>query len=141
MPFFIISDIGRTVVKIRRGAVCDNAAVKSAVNLRVILDLSVYNKRAVGRKERCKLMEGVSDIFQILEEIQVVFFNIQYHTDLREEVKETVRVLAGFCEESFGTADADIAADGLEDSSNGDRGIRFPSRRIWEIMEVVVVFP
>ena len=41
-------------------------------------------------------MEGVADIGKILEEIQVVFLNVQDHVHSREEGQETVGVLTCF---------------------------------------------
>ena len=36
-------------------------------------------------------MERMSDVFKILEEVQMIFLNIEDDTDLRIKMKETVK--------------------------------------------------
>ena len=67
-------------------------------------------------------MEGITDISQILEEIQMIFVNIQDHTDLRKEMQETVRLFACFGNK---VAHTDISADGFQDSAYGNRRVQF----------------
>ena len=50
-----------------RQAVCDLVEVR---------DLAVYNQRSVRRNKLCKAPERSADIRKILEEVQVVRFNI-----------------------------------------------------------------
>ena len=66
-------------------------------------------------------MEGMADVCKIFEEIHMVFFNVQDHIYGWEEGQEAVGVFACFCQKQVGSA--------------------WASRRIMEIMEVVVVFP
>ena len=40
---------------------------------------------AVSGQKLCKFMEGIPDILQILEKVQVIFFDIQDHTDPGEK--------------------------------------------------------
>ena len=86
-------------------------AVKISRNLIQTLDVAVDNKCSVFWKQLCKSVERVADIFQILEEVQMVFVNIQDHTDLREEAKETVRIFACFRNKNLGITDTDISTD------------------------------
>ena len=74
-------------------------------------------------------MEGITDISQILEEIQMIFVNIQDHTDLREEMQKTVRVFACFGNKVFRVAHTDISADGFQDSAYGDRRVQFSGEK------------
>ena len=75
-----------------------------------------------------------------LKKVEMILLYIQDHTDLREKMEETVRVLTGLSKKCTGTSDTDIAPDGFENAANGDGRIQIASRRMWEIMEVVVVF-
>ena len=79
-------------------------------------------------------MEGEADIIEILEEVEMVCIDVQDDRDLRIQRQEAVRILTGFCDEVLRVADAHISADGRQDAA--DRDIR-----MWESMEVVVVFP
>ena len=44
-------------------------------------------------------MKGVTDIFQIFKEIQMIGFNVQDDADLREKVQEAVCIFTGLCDE------------------------------------------
>ena len=56
-------------------------------------------------------MEGMSDVFQIFEEVQMILFYIKNDTDLREEVKKTVCVLTGFRNKCLRFTDTDVTTD------------------------------
>ncbi len=65
--------------------------------LKTYLEANGFTKTATDDREQfCKPMEGVTDIGKILEEIQVVFLNVQDHVHSREEGQETVGVLTCF---------------------------------------------
>ena len=56
----------------------------------------VYDdKSAVFRSTKCKFSEGFLQIFEILEVIQMILFNIQYYCDSRMKIQEGIIVLAG----------------------------------------------
>ena len=76
MAVLIVSDIVRAVIKITGRAVRHDIAGEPAVYLGIIFDIPVDDKRAVVRQECGELMEGMPDVFQILKEIQMVFFYI-----------------------------------------------------------------
>ena len=59
------------------------------------------------------------DIFQILEEVQMVRVDIEDHADLRLETQETVGIFTGFRDKILGASHTDIAADLLQDAANG----------------------
>ena len=72
----IVGNIVCTVIKIAGGTVSYHIAGKSALYLGIIFNISVDDKRAVVWEESRKLMEGMTDILQVLEEIKMVFFYI-----------------------------------------------------------------
>ena len=65
-------------------------------------------------------MKGVTDIFQIFKEIQMIGFNVQDDADLREKVQEAVCIFTGLCDEDAGASDPDISADGLQNPAHRD---------------------
>ena len=67
-------------------------------------------------------MEGMSDVFKILEEVQMIFLNIEDDTDFRIKMKETVRIFTGFCDKSLRLSNADVTTDCLENTA--DRNCR-----------------
>ena len=67
-------------------------------------------------------MEGMSDVFKILEEVQMIFLNIEDDTDLRIKMKETVCIFTGFCDKSLRLSNADVTTDCLENTA--DRNCR-----------------
>lgn len=62
----------------------------------------VDDQSSIFRQKSCKLMERMTNIFQVLEEVQMIFFNVQNNPDCREEMKKTIRVLTGFRDKCFG---------------------------------------
>lgn len=54
----------------------------------------------------------------------MVFFYIKDNSYCGEKVEKAVGVLAGLRDEAAGVADADIAADGIQDTAHGDSGIQ-----------------
>ena len=65
-------------------------------------------------------MERCRNIVEIFEEIQMILVHIQDDAQSRDHGVIAVRILAGFGDEIFGLADADIAADRRENSSHRD---------------------
>ena len=96
--FFIVGDILRTVVKFRRHSVSHHAAVQTFADFLILIDLSVNDQCSVRWQQGCKLMKGVTDIFQIFKEIQMIGFNVQDDADLREKVQEAVCIFTGLCD-------------------------------------------
>ncbi len=68
-------------------------------------------------------MERMTNIFQVLEEVQMIFFNVQNNPDCREEMKKTIRVLTGFCDKCFGFSYTDIPSDSLENTADRNRRV------------------
>ena len=97
--FFIVGDILRTVVKFWRHSVSHHAAVQTFADFLILIDLSVNDQCSVRWQQGCKLMKGVTDIFQIFKEIQMIGFNVQDDADLREKVQEAVCIFTGLCDE------------------------------------------
>ena len=77
------------------------------------LVIGVGDDKAALRHQGGKVMEGVLDIGQVLEEVQMIFVNIQDYADLREEMQETVRIFTGFCDKIFRITYTDVTADSL----------------------------
>ena len=118
--FFIVGDILRTVVKFWRHSVSHHAAVQTFADFLILIDLSVNDQCSVRWQQGCKLMKGVTDIFQIFKEIQMIGFNVQDDADLREKVQEAVCIFTGLCDEDAGASDPDISADGLQNPAHRD---------------------
>ena len=74
-------------------------------------------------------MKGVTDIFQIFKEIQMIGFNVQDDADLREKVQEAVCIFTGFCDKNTGASYPDISADGLKDPAYRMVGSVAPASR------------
>ena len=53
----------------------------------------------------------------------MISIDVQDDADFWEKAEKTVGVLAGFCDEGFGAAYADIPADGRKDAAYADGGI------------------
>lgn len=85
---FIVGDILRTVVKFWRHSVSHHAAVQTFADFLILIDLSVNDQCSVRWQQGCKLMKGVTDIFQIFKEIQMIGFNVQDDADLREKCRK-----------------------------------------------------
>ena len=81
------------------------------------------------------------DIFQIFEEIQVIFFNIQDDADFREKMKKAVGIFTGFCNKCPEFPTRIFPPIAFRIPPTDMVGSRSPARRMCEIIEVVVVLP
>ena len=129
MSVFIIGHIFCTVVRTRCGTIGDDIAVQSFINLLMIIYITVDDQRAVLRKEFRELAEGMTDVLQVFEEVEMILLDIQDHADLREEVKEAVGVFAGLCDKCLRTAHTDIASDGFQDATDRDGRIHIARKK------------
>ena len=73
---FIKSDVGCAVIRIVVKTVGDNVTGKSFVDLLIVVDIGIDHQSSVRRQKRRKLMERMTDIFQIFKEIQMILFYI-----------------------------------------------------------------
>ena len=101
MSEFIVCDIVSSVVGFLLKAVGDDFAWKILRDLLVFRSICVDDQCAVCRKKFCKLTERMTDVINILEEIQMIRIHVQDDADLREKAQEAVGVFAGFGEESL----------------------------------------
>ena len=70
-------------------------------------------------------MERSPNLIDILEEVHMIFFDVQDNAVFRMEIQETVGVFAGFCQKYIGTAHADISSDGFQHTTHRDGRISF----------------
>ena len=92
----VIGNIGSGVICLAGHFVCDQISIHTIGNLVYVLDIAIHYQQPVCREQFCKPMEGVADISKILEEIQVVFLDVQDHVHSREKGQEAVGVLTCF---------------------------------------------
>ena len=92
----VIGNIGSGVICLTGHFVCDQISIHTVGDLVYVPDLAIHYKKSVCREQFCKSMEGMADICKILEEIQVVFLNVQDHIYGREEGQEAVGVFTCF---------------------------------------------
>ena len=83
----------------------------------------------------------MTDIVNILKEIQMVCIHIQDNTDLREKAQKAVCVFAGFCDKSLRIAYADVSADSRKNTSHTDGRVTVSCKKNGDTIDVVVVFP
>ncbi len=50
--------------------------------------VGVDDQSAERREKLCKFPEGMADVIDVLEEIQMIGIHVQDHTDLREKLKK-----------------------------------------------------
>ena len=118
-PPLIVGNIHRIVV----GAFCavgDHIGTDALCDLRRIRNCAADDKRSALPDIAGKTVEGMADVVQILEKVQVIRVDVQNQSDFRVEAQEAVRVLAGFRDEILRIPDADISANLLQDSPDGN---------------------
>ena len=119
----IIGDIVRGIVEAVVMAVGHDLCGESLHDLLVFRNLAADDDSAVIRRIAGKEAEGMTDIRQILEEIQMVRLHVQDDRHRREKAQEAVGVLAGFHHKVLRPAHADIAADGIQHSAERNRRV------------------
>ena len=115
----IVGNVHRIVV----GTLCaigDHAGADALCDLRKIRDGAADDKRSALLDIARETVKRMADVIQILEKVQVVRIDVQNQSDFRIEAQEAVCVLAGFRDEVIRIADADIPADLLQDSPDGN---------------------
>ena len=85
MSVFIPGDICSCIICVMLKTVSKNMTWKITGNSFIFRCVSIDDQGAVSRKKFCKLPEGMADIVNILEEIQMVRIHVQDDTDFREE--------------------------------------------------------
>lgn len=63
----------------------DDAAGKTCINFFDIRNGPVDNQRPVSREKRCKTTKGGTDIMDVFEEVEMIFFYIKYNSYFREK--------------------------------------------------------
>ena len=122
MSVFIPGDICGCIICLMLQTIGENMTWKATGNSLVFRCISIDDQSSVRRKKLSKFPEGMTDIVNILEEVQMVGIHVQDHADLREEAQEAVGIFTCFCDESFRVADTDIPVDGRKDSAYTDSG-------------------
>ncbi len=99
---------------------CDDGARKPAGDLLVVVDRTVDDQCTIRLCVLCKKPEGMTDIGKILKEIQMLCLNVEDDAVFRTEIQKAVRVLTCLRQKRLGVADAQIAAERFEDTSDRD---------------------
>ena len=83
----IVGDVGSGIISDRLilQRVGDNFAAKAFGHVIVFRRIGVDNQHAVGREQTGKRTEGVADVIDILEEIEMVCIHVEDNADFREE--------------------------------------------------------
>ena len=101
----------------------DHPARKSFTDLLILPDIAVYDKDAILWQKLCKPSEGVSDIIDILKEIQMVRLDVQNDLHGGKKGQEAVGIFTGLGHEHLRAAHTDIAADGVQHPPYGNGGV------------------
>ena len=120
MSIFVISDICCLIICIMFQTISDHITWKIPNDIFIFRSICIDDQCTVSRKKLCKAAEGMTDIVNILKEIQMVCIHIQDNTDLREKAQKAVCVFAGFCDKSLRIAYADVSADSRKNTSHTD---------------------
>ena len=85
MSEFIIENMGSSIVSRIFQTIGDDLTGESVCDLLILRCVCVDHKCTVSRKKFCKLTERMTDVINILKEIQMICIHVQDHADLREE--------------------------------------------------------
>ena len=77
MRVIVILDITGTVIVAAAVTESNDLAFYRFYDLLIVLDITVDDNRALSRHALGKQLEGMTDIRQILEEIEMIFFYIK----------------------------------------------------------------
>ena len=83
----------------------------------------------------------MADVLNIFKEVEMFCFDIQNDAVFRIKMQEAVRVFARFRQEEIGLAYPQVAVERFKIPPTVMVGSHLAARRIWLIMEVVVVLP
>ena len=81
MRLLIIGNVGGTVITFCIASVSDDPAGESLCDLFVIRNITVDDEDAVLRELFSKKTEGMTDVINILEEIQMIRIDVQDDAD------------------------------------------------------------
>ncbi len=112
------------VIRIIIGAKGDHGTFQVMGNFIRILNLPIDNQTAVLRQKLRKFPEGIPDIVQVPEKVQVIGLNIQDNADSGEKIEKTVGVFTGFRDKITGFSYTHIAPDILQYAADGQSGIQ-----------------
>ncbi len=111
-------------VHIRGQAKGDEAAVNALERIHGVLVHAVGNDNAaILGGQLCKLTEGVLDVLQVLEEVQMVGVDIQNDSDGGGEVQEGVAVFAGLHDDGVAMAHPMARIQQVQVAANHNRGV------------------
>ena len=98
-------------------------AIRAFHNAHRVLIVMVDNDQTADGYEFTELMEGMHDIVNVLEEVEVVGFYVQHDRDGRREGQEGIAVFASLGNEGAVAADAERAADRGQVGTDHNGGI------------------
>ena len=101
MAKLVIGNIRSCIICLMLQTLGKYLAGQSFCDFFVLRCICVDNESSVLRKKLCKFAERAADIFNILEEIQMIRINIQDNADLREKAQKAVCILTGFGQEGL----------------------------------------
>ena len=120
MTIFVISDIGCLIVGIMLKTISNDLAWKITYDILIFRCICIDDQCAVSRKELCETAERMTDIINVLEEIQMICIHVQDNADFREKAQKTICIFACFCDKSFRFTYTDISADCRKNPTNTD---------------------
>ena len=85
MSVFIPGNVCCGVIGIVLQTIGKNIAWKLPGDRLILRCVGVDDQSTVSREKLCKFPEGMADVIDVLEEIQMIGIHVQDHTDLREE--------------------------------------------------------
>ena len=129
MGILVIGNILCAVVGIRVPPECDHPALQPFDEIGKIPDPAVDHQETVLRQKLGKAAEGMADIINILEEIQMIRLHVEDHLCRGMEGQETVGILARLSHKIVLPADADVAADGRKNTPDADCRIHLGNQR------------
>ena len=120
VPFFVESNICGTVIISCIHTEGNDIAVQIFCHMFVIFHIAIYNEQTVVWQDLCECLERICDFLNAAEEIEMIRVHIQDDTDIWMERMIAVCVFTGFCNEIIGVSHADIAADRIQHTTDGD---------------------
>ena len=140
MSIFVIGNISGLVISRILNAIGDHITWKVFDDVFIMRCVSIDDQGAICREKLCKASERMTDVLNIFEKVQMIGIHIQDHADFWK-----LRKLLVYSQASV-TKVSDCPTRILPPMEGRIPptlmvGSQAPSRRIWEIMEVVVVLP
>ena len=120
MTFFVEGNISCTVIISCIHTEGNDVAVQIFCHMFVIFHIAIDDEQTVVRQDLCECLEGICDLLDAAEEIEMIRVHIQDDTDIWMECVIAVCVFTGLCNEIIGVSHADIAADRIQHTTDGD---------------------